>query len=219
MDLRRVIFANWGIKLLSLALSLILWFYVTSKGKTEMTLTVPLELRNVPQNTAVVGDVVSSLEVRLQGQERALRDITIGKKVYGVLDLSSARLGENAVPVTPDDIRKPSDVSVTHMSLSGVKVVLEPLVRKTFRLSPVLRGAPAPGFRVARIGVSPPRITVEGPAGMMRSLTTLQTMPIDVQGAKESLTVEPKIDYQGRSVKILEKDIAVRITLERTRNR
>ena len=80
---------NWGIKLVSLGLSLTLWFYVTSKGKTEMTLTVPLELRNIPQNMAVVGNVAGSLEVRVQGQERVLRDITIVKKVVGIIDLST----------------------------------------------------------------------------------------------------------------------------------
>ena len=110
MDLRKILFDNWGIKLLSLALSLTLWFYVTSKGKTEITMTVPLELRNIPQNMAVVGNVAGSLEVRVQGQERALRDITIGKKVFGILDLSLARVGENIVPISPDDIRRPSGV-------------------------------------------------------------------------------------------------------------
>ena len=65
MDYRKLLFDNWGIKLVSLGLSLTLWFYVTSKGKTEMTLTVPLELRNIPQGMTVVGDVAGSLEMRV----------------------------------------------------------------------------------------------------------------------------------------------------------
>ena len=40
-------------------------------------------------------------------------------------------------------------------------------------------------------------------------------MPIDIQDAKENMTVEPKIDYQGQPVKLLEKNIAVRIIIER----
>ncbi|HXY54602.1 MAG TPA: YbbR-like domain-containing protein, partial [Nitrospirota bacterium] len=69
MDYRKLLLDNWGIKMVSLGLSLTLWFYVTSKGKTEMTLTVPLEMRNIPQGMTVVGDVAGSLEVRVQGQE------------------------------------------------------------------------------------------------------------------------------------------------------
>jgi YbbR domain-containing protein len=215
MNLRKLLFDNWSIKLLSLGLSLSLWFYVTSKGKTEITLTVPLELRNIPQNMAVVGDVAGSLEVRVQGQERALRDVSSGKKVVGVLDLSLAKVGENTVRLSPDDIKRPSGVAVGYLSPSEVRVKLEPLVRRTLRLTPVLHGAPAAGFRVEKISTSPSRITVEGPASIMNKLDNLQTLPIDIQGARADVTVEPKIDYQGMQVKIIEKKISVRISLER----
>jgi YbbR domain-containing protein len=218
MTVRKLLFDNWGIKLLSLGLSLTLWFYVTSKGKTEITLTVPLELRNIPQDMAVVGDVAGSLEVRVQGQERALRDVASGKKVIGVIDLSLTKVGENTMRISPDNIIRPSEVSVTYLSPSEVKVKLEPLVRRAFRLQPVLRGTPATGFRIAKISTSPSRITVEGPASVMQKLVrleNLQTLPIDIQDARGDVTVEPKIDYQGLQVKIIDKNISVRISLER----
>jgi len=215
MAFRKLLLDNWGIKLLSLGLALTLWFFVTSKGKTELTLAVPIELRNIPRGMAVVGDVAGSLEVRVQGQERVLRDITTGKKVVGVADLSMTSVGENTVRISPDDIKRPSGVSITYMSLSEMKVQLEPLMRRTFRLRPILHGSPAAGYRLAKLSVSPPRISVEGPASVIKPLESLQTMPIDIQGAKESVTVEPRIDYGGKSLKILDKDIAVRIIIER----
>ncbi len=215
MNIKKLLLEHWSIKLLSLGLSLTLWFYVTSKGKTEMTLSVPLELRNIPQTLAIVGDVAGTLDVRVQGQERVLRDITAGKKVFGALDLSMSKAGENIVPISPDDIRRPSGVTVMHLSLSEVKVKLEPLLRRTVRLKPVLHGSPASGVRVVKVTVSPAKITVEGPSSIINTLDFLQTMPIDIQGAGDSITVDPKIDYQGKSVKILEKNIAVRIALER----
>jgi YbbR domain-containing protein len=215
MDFRKILFDNWSIKLISLGFSIALWFYVTSTGKTEMTLTVPLELRNIPQGMTVVGDVTSTLEVRVQGQERVLRDSAFGKKVTGMLDLSMAREGENTVRISPDDIKRPDGVMVSHLSLSEVNVKLEPLVRKTFRLRPVLHGAPAAGYRLTGITVTPAKITVEGPSSVMKTLGKLETMPIDIQGSKESLTLEPKIDYQGQPVKLLEKNIVVRVNIER----
>ena len=215
MGIQKLLFDNWGIKLLSMALAVSLWFYVTSKGKTEMTLTVPLELRNIPQDMAVVGNVAATLDIRVQGQERELRDITTGKKVYGILDLSLGKIGENVVPISPDDIRRPSEVTVMHISQSEVKVKLEPLIRKTFQFKPILHGLPAPGYRVRKITVTPPRIRAEGPESVIKTLESLQTMPIDVQGATASLTIEPKIDYQGKSIKIIDTNISVRITIER----
>jgi YbbR-like protein len=215
MKLRNIVLDNWGLKAISLGLSLILWFYVTSKGKTEMMLTVPLELRNIPQNMAVVGNVAGYLEVRVQAQERVLRDITTGKKVVCILDLSMTKVGENIVRISPDDIKRPADVAVTYMSLSDIKVKLEPLVRKTFRLKPVLHGRPAPGFHVVRVRITPPRITAEGPSSVMAALGRLRTIPIDIEGAQEDVTVSPKIDYEGQPVKLLAKDISLQVVIER----
>jgi len=216
-DLRRMLFENGLIKLLSLALSLTLWFYVTSTGKTELTLSVPVELRNVPAGMTVVGDVTGSLEVRVQGRERVLRDGTISKKVIAQIDLSAAKEGDNIVPISPDDIKRPGGTTVSHLSQSEIKVKLERLVRKTFRVTPVLRGSPAAGYRLVSAAVIPPKIVIEGPASAVSALERLQTMPIDIQKATENMTVEPKIDYQGKPVKVMDKDIAVRITIERAR--
>jgi len=215
MTLRNVFFDNWAIKMVSVIFSVVLWFYVTSKGKTEMTLTIPLELRNIPHNMAVVGNVMGYVDVRLQGQERLLRDITVGKKVNGVLDLSLTKVGENTVRISPDDIRRPSGIAVTYITPTEINVKLEPLIRKTFRLHPTFHGTPASGYRVTRIQIIPVRIIVEGPASAMVLFKKLQTMPISIQGAKASMTVEPKIDYQGQPVKILEQHITVEILIER----
>ncbi len=217
MNLRALFSDNWSIKLLSLVCSIALWLYVMSTGKTEMTLSIPLELRNIPQGMAVVGDVTSSIEVRVQGQERVLGDSAFSKKVAGILDLSMAREGDNLVRFSPDDIKRPDGVTVTHMSLSEVRVKLEPVVRRTFRLRPVLHGVPLDGYRVYSVSVVPVKISVEGPASVMNMLAKLETMPIDIQGMRQSLTIEPKIDYQGMPIKLLDKDIVVRVTIERIR--
>jgi YbbR domain-containing protein len=217
MDIRRIFLENWPIKLASLVLAVTLWIYVTSKGKTEMSITAPLELRNIPQGMVVVGDVPGSLELRLQGQERALRDIAAGKKVVGTVDLGRGKEGENIFHLSPDDIRKPSGVLVTHLNPFEITVMLDRLDRKTIRLKPVLTGKPAPGYRVRDVSVNPLRVTLEGPAGVIGSFAVLQTLPIDVSGMQETTTVEPRIDFQGKPVKVLEEDIGITITLQKER--
>ena len=217
MDYRKILFENWGIKLISLGLALTLWFNITSKGKMEIALTVPLELKNIPAGMAVVGDVPGYVDVRLQGQERVLRDISTDKEVSGALDLSLAKGGENSVRISPDDITRPSGITVTHLAPYEIKVRLDPILRKTVRLTPTLHGHPAPGYGVASITAKPTRIVIEGPAGVVKPLSTLQTMPIDIDGATKTITVEPKLDYAGKPVKLLDKDVSVRIVIERVR--
>lgn len=216
MDLRKVFYENIGIKLVSLVLSLSLWFYVTSKGRAEVTVTAPLELRNIPNGMAVTGDVPKNIEVRLQGQERALRDIAWEKRVSGIVDLSRASAGENVLRLSADDIKRPSGVSVTHISPYEIRVRLEPVTRKSFRLNARLKGNPADGYVVSGIYATPPRLTVEGPQSAVNSLGPLQTMPIDISGANRNVTItQPRIDYRGKPVRILEKDIVIRILIEK----
>ncbi len=215
MDVRRLFLENWPLKLASLVLAVTLWFYVTSKGKTELSLKVPLELRNIPQGMVVVGDVPGSLELRLQGQERALRDIATGKKVVGTADLGLSREGENRIHLSPEDIRKPSGVLVTHLTPFEITVKLDRLIRKTLRLRPVLAGRPAPGHRVGNVSVNPSRVTIEGPAGVIPTLKPLRTMPVDVSGIRKSTTMAARIDFQGKPVKVLEQDISITITLQK----
>lgn len=215
MDVRRLITDNWGIKLISLTLAVSLWLFATSKGKMEVSLTVPLELQNIPAGMAVVGDVVRYLEVRIQGPERLMRDIGAEKKVVCLLDLGMTRTGENRVRISPDDIRRPSGITVTHLAPYEIAVTLEPIVRRTVRLRPVLHGAPAAGYRITEISTNPPRVTAEGPAGVMRRLTELRTMPIDIQGARETVMIEPRIDTEGKPIKLLEKSVTIRILLKK----
>ncbi|MDA8099239.1 MAG: CdaR family protein [Nitrospiraceae bacterium] len=217
MDVKRILFENWHIKLASLLLAVTLWFYVTAKGKTEITVTAPLELRNVPQGLAVVGDVVASVEVRLQGQERALRDLSGSRKVIGSVDLSGAREGGNRIGISPDDIRRPAGVAVAHLAPSEIDVKLEHLVRKTLRLQPVVQGKPAPGYRLSGVTIKPSRITLEGPAGVVSSFAGIQTLPIDISGKTGTFTIEPRIDYQGKAVRIIEQEILATIAIQKER--
>jgi hypothetical protein len=53
--------------------------------------------------------------------------------------------------------------------------------------------------------------------GSLGALTALQTMPIDIAGIKEPVTVEPRIDYRGKPVKIIEQDIHIYIGIQKER--
>ena len=107
---------------------------------------------------------------------------------------------------------------VTHLSQYEVKVKLERLVRKTLP-------AQSRAARRSRLGLPDrrhfgrrrPRIVIEGPASVMQVLDSWRPCPSTSSGRRESLTVEPRIDYQGKPVKLLEKNIAVHVNIERTK--
>jgi YbbR domain-containing protein len=217
MDVRGIFTENWPIKLASLILAVTLWFYVTSRGKTEVTTVVPLALRNVPEDMVVVGDVPASLTVRVQGQERALRDAALAKRIVGNVDLARAKEGENLVHLSAEDIQTPSGVVVTSLEPYELSIRLDRLTQKVLRLRPLVTGRPAPGHRLGKVSVSPQNVTLEGPAGAVGSFASLQTMPHDITGMEETAVVRPRINFQGRPVKVLEQDVTLTITIQKER--
>ena len=45
----------------------------------------------------------------------------------------------------------------------------------------------------------------------------LQTLPVDISGMRNNDTVEARIDFQGKPVKVLEQDISITITFQKER--
>ncbi|MBI5199714.1 MAG: hypothetical protein HZA09_06855, partial [Nitrospirae bacterium] len=56
MKPKAFVFENFGLKLASLIFAIILWFFVMSRGKTEMSFQSPLEFRNIRKNLELVGE-------------------------------------------------------------------------------------------------------------------------------------------------------------------
>src|SRR5512141_1342487 len=110
--LKRLIFDNFVIKLFSLIFAIILWLHVVSRGTAEVNFVVPLELRDIPEDMMVVGEVPGYADVRLQGQEAAVRRLSV-KDVRAFLALSGVRPGESVHYLTPADVTVPGNIRVT----------------------------------------------------------------------------------------------------------
>jgi YbbR domain-containing protein len=62
-------------------------------------------------------------------------------------------------------------------------------VGRTVNIVPNIQGTPAAGFRVGNTQVSPPSVTVNGPADVLAQLVVISTAPIDVTGKSEAFSV------------------------------
>jgi YbbR domain-containing protein len=73
--------------------------------------------------------------------------------------------------------------------------VARELAYATLPVVPVVTGAPAPGYRVAAVTVTPTTVTVSGEAAAVTRLSSVPTQPLDITGSTDSLegTVEPDL--------------------------
>src|SRR5712692_2036433 len=103
--LREWVLSNWGLKLLALAISFLLWATYTSAPPAEMGYLVPLEFNNISRELEISGDVPTQVHVRLRGRSALLRRLT---------------------PLTPEQIATPYGATVVRLTPSQVRVLLVP---------------------------------------------------------------------------------------------
>ena len=74
------VFRYLGLKLVALGLAILLWFAVAGEPFVERGLRAPLEFQNIPEGFALLGEVPSTVDVRLRVQ--LIRDAKL-RAVHG----------------------------------------------------------------------------------------------------------------------------------------
>ena len=123
--LRKYIFANATLKLLSLGVSFLLWTTYTSEPFAEVGFQVPLEFTSMPARLEISGDVPTSVHVRVRGRSALLRRIVAADLNLRV-DLKDGREGASEIRITPDMVGAPYGVTVVQVSPSAFQVTLVP---------------------------------------------------------------------------------------------
>ncbi len=123
--LRERVLSNWGLKLLALALSFMLWTTYTAPPLAEVGYLVPLEFNNIPRELEISGEVPTQAHVRVRGRSALLRRLTPADLGITV-DLSGRPAGETFIPLTPEQVATPYGASVVRLAPSQVRVLLVP---------------------------------------------------------------------------------------------
>lgn len=180
-------FRNPGLKLLAVGLATVLWLTVLGEREVERGLRVPLEFRNLPHALEIVGDLPSAVDVRVRGASGLLSRLETGE-VVAVLDMANARPGSRLFPLRADAVHVPFGVEVAHVSPGTVALVIERSGESEVPVVPAIEGAPAPGFVVSRVDVSPATVTVRGPVSRLRELRQATTEPVSIDDTRGPVT-------------------------------
>jgi diadenylate cyclase len=179
--LRRYVFHNIGLKLLSLLVAVLLWAAIARQPMAEIALNVPIEFVNAPANLEISSETIPEIQVRLRGYSGVLRDLK-PEQVHATIDLSNARPGERTYDLPPARIHAPRDIDVVEVIPSQFRLTFDNRSTRAVEVSPRVIGTTAPGYRLEAITVDPPTITVAGPEHRLASLQSVNTDPVDASG-------------------------------------
>jgi YbbR domain-containing protein len=178
---------HWAFPCLALAIAVVIWVVVATRDRPVVAASVPIEYVGLPAHLVVSGGRPDTADVDVavaRWAQRQFRPDLLRVRV----DLRGAAEGDHLVALAAADVQAPPGVRVRGVDPSRVRVHVSSALEAKLRVVPIVRGAPAPGHRVAGVFVDPIAVVVKGPRSTIEARDSVQTTPIDVAGRRSSVT-------------------------------
>ena len=185
--LRKYVFHNFALKVLSLGVAVLLWMAVTRDPVAEVALNVPVEFHNAPEHLEINSETIPQVQVRVRGPVRAVRDISAAE-VHAVIDLANVQPGERTYDLSPARIHVPDGVQVVQAVPAQIRISFDRRESRQVEVMPRVIGTFASGYRIEKVTALPQSVTIVGPATHVRGVETAITDPVDASGVVGTAT-------------------------------
>jgi YbbR domain-containing protein len=185
---RKLFVEDWSLKLLSLAISIVLWLVVTGQNQ-PVTAHLNVQLNFIrPPALEISNDPPRTVDVMLTGSRNKLDDLT-KLDLVATVDISDQHAGERVLRLADKaQIPLPQGVKVDGFQPSAVPVRLEPIIERQVPIEAKLEGKPADGYEVYSVRTSKGSVTLRGPESHVLALQKVQTESVWLSGHKDSFT-------------------------------
>jgi YbbR domain-containing protein len=209
--LRRHVFHNLGLKLVSIAAAALLWLAVARNPVTEAAVNVPLEFQHVPDNLEISSEHIPEVQIRVRGPERLVHDVN-QSEVHVVIDLAGARPGDRSYDLGTREIRVPRGVEVVQVVPSQFRISFDRRASRQIEVRPRVIGTFASGFYIASVSADPREITIMGPEKRVNAIEHAVTDPVDATGVVGQATFTTHLYVPDPLVRLVRPE-AVHVTV------
>ena len=185
--LRKYVFHNLGLKIVSLIAAVLLWVAVTREPVAEVAISVPVEFHNSPEHLEISTESIPQVQVRVRGPVREVRDLS-ASEVHAIIDLEQAKPGERTYDLNPKRIHVPDGIEVVMAVPSQMRLTFDASQTKEVEVKPRVIGTFASGYRIEQVTANPGKITIVGPAKHVQGVEAAVTDPVDATGVVGSAT-------------------------------
>lgn len=183
---------NWVLKLLSLFFAIFLWYFVAGEDKVDMTVKIPVELINLPQDLIVANEYKRELEVTVSGPRGLIRNMA--GEVTRTIDLEKATQGPVVIKNDTKSIPMPWGVQVLRVKPSEMIVQLDKLIEKKLPIQPVTTGEVPEGYSLISVLLEPSEITITTSEAIIGKMSVINTLPLDISGLTEPTITHTSLD-------------------------
>ncbi len=202
---------NLSLKILSLGLAIVAWWFVAGESKVLVSFNVPLEIRNVPPGLTLTNQIVRQVEIRLMGPSSLLAGFK-ASSISMALDLSDGKAGRQTVKFDTGTVKVPPGIVVERIFPQTMEVVLERLERRTLPVSLRIKGGKALRKRIAAVEIDPPEIEVEALPAEFSRMKVAYTEEIVPETDVDVYTTVARVELQEARARITgDRNVRVRI--------
>lgn len=185
---RRIFLEDWGTKLIALGITFALWL-----GITGLRTPITRRLKNVTLVTQISNSMeitntpVEEVEIVLTGDKREVEKLTARDMVVSV-DLTEIKSGDRIVQLNPEtvNLNLPNGVKLDEIQPNKIAVKLERVEEKDVAVKVETEGNLAEGFELYGTEVFPAKIRIRGAESFVKSLDSISTEKINIEGLKEN---------------------------------
>ncbi|MDO4553631.1 MAG: CdaR family protein [Lachnospiraceae bacterium] len=200
---------NFGTKILSVAIALILWFIVGNINdpvKTETFTSIPVEITNedVLESINKVYEITEgdTVNVTVRGKESIVQKLT-KDDFTATADLSKLSI-VNAVPIDISVVSgslSASEIAQVDLTLGRINTVKVEIEDRESTMLPVTvetTGEVADGYAIGSKTSSPNMIEVSGSASLIKRLKEIK-IQVDVEGANEDVSSRQSVAFYDQN--------------------
>jgi len=184
----RTIFKNFWHKLGSVLLAIIIWSIVQGEEIIEFNRRIKVDI-SVANGYALKGKSIRYVDATVRGPRVLLGEpsnLPLEAKIY----IPSDQTGNLEIPFDTRYLKDwDSRIKITVRD-AYISVFVDEEVTKEVPIREVLQGAPAEGFFIEKIIISPSKLQVKGIKSEIGKLSEITTQPIDISKLNQSKSLE-----------------------------
>ncbi len=197
--------------LFSLAIALVLAYLVRSDANSTVTvLSVPVEFIDVPADRVLVAGGVTQVRATVRGPSFVVNRLV--NSVPSIRIKIPPQIEEHFTAVlSSDEVDIPTSVSVLRIDPETLSLDFDKLISKDVPVVLPRIGSVADGMYVEQVAISPEKVTLVGPSKEISSIGQVESLPIDLKGARESRTEKLSLRLPVPSSRLSPADVVVKV--------
>uniref|UniRef100_UPI0040560DBF CdaR family protein n=1 Tax=Candidatus Electronema sp. TaxID=2698783 RepID=UPI0040560DBF len=200
--------------LVSLCLGILIWLLVVGADQMDMTLTVPIEILNLPKDLVIYNQPQKEVSVTLRGPRSIMQEMR-SRSLSLPVDMAGAEPDTVVLNADSLDLPLPGGISVVRFQPASITLSIDQMAQKYIPVTPATEGRVAPGYTLQEITLNPDKILVSGPQSLLARQQTLKTYLVNLEGMTHSATVPVYLDLSPELLNLIgETTVAAKIIIK-----